>query len=89
MTISPGQVYRSCKPTFVVDGEETHTRIKVTGYPIRTVGLFGYDKVPIVTLLDDGKEVRPRAIECSELHDTRFTLAGAERRTGYYLETDE
>ena len=88
MPISPGQIYRSCKPTFVVDGEEKHTRIMVTHYPIKTVGLYGYGKVQIGTLTDDNRVVRTRAIECSELHDTRYTLAGAERRTGYYLETE-
>jgi hypothetical protein len=86
--IRPGQVYRSCAP---VRGEpkERYIRIKVIGYPIHTVGLYGYGKVEIVTLLDNGKEVRHRAIECSELHDSPYTLTGAERRTGYVLETDE
>lgn len=26
-TIKPGQVYESCQPTFIVDGEPIHTRL--------------------------------------------------------------
>lgn len=89
MTISPDQVYRSCQPAFVVDGKNVHRRIKITHYPILTHGLYGYGKVRIVTLTDDDREIRPRAIEVSELHQTRFHEDGEERRTGYYLVTDE
>lgn len=86
--VSPNQIYRACAPVRS-EPAERYIRIKVVGYPILTVGLFGYGKVAITTLTDDGREVRPRAIECSELHPTAFTDAGAERRTGYYLETKD
>lgn len=87
MTVSYGQVYRACAPVRS-EPRDRYIRIKVVGHPILTVGLYGYGKVEIATLTDDGREVRHRAIECSELHDTKFTLAGDERRTGYYLETE-
>lgn len=87
MTISPGQVYRACAPVRS-EPRDRYIRIMITHYPILTVGLYGHGKVQIGTLTDDGRVIRTRAINMSELHDTRFTLAGDERRTGYYLETD-
>ena len=82
--IRPGQVYRACAPV----GSRRYIQIKVTHHPILTVGLFGYGKVRIVTLTDAGREIRPRAIECRDLHVSRLTEAGEERKTGYFLEED-
>lgn len=83
--IERGQVYESCQPTFAVEGKEVHTRIKVLGEPIGTPGLFHFGKVQVATLTEDGREIRPRAIEVSQLHATGTTGAGQPRRTGYRL----
>ncbi|WP_433330055.1 hypothetical protein [Spirillospora sp. CA-294931] len=82
--IQAGQIYESCQPTAVVDGQETHTRIRVIRPP-RDRSLYGHGKVDIVTLNREGREIRPRAIEASQLHATATTRDGRERRAGYRL----
>lgn len=86
--VRPGQIYESCQPTFVVDGEETHTRLRVVGEPISTGGLYRYGKVQVATLTPEGREIRQRAIEVSQLHASGTTKTGAPRRTGYRLVQD-
>lgn len=76
--IRPGQVYES------VHGP--HLRIRVTSGPVEKLCSRG--KAQIVTLTDDGREVRPRWIETSQLHESGTTKAGAPRRTGYRLVQD-
>ncbi|MCP9947209.1 hypothetical protein [Actinomadura madurae] len=83
-TVQAGQVYESCQPTFVVDGNPVHTRIRVTGGPADR-WLRGYGTVQVVTLTDDGREIRPRALAINQLHATDTTHAGQPRRTGYHL----
>lgn len=80
--VKVGQVYESCQATFVVDGVPTCTRIVVKDEP----GFFG--KVMVATLTEDGREVRRRAIECSQLHASGLTREGLPRRTGYRLVKD-
>lgn len=84
-TVEPGQTYRSCQPTSVVDGQEVHTRIRVTGP--NGARLIGYPKVTVVTVLPDGREIRPREIEVRKLYPTATTADGKRRRTGYYLDS--
>lgn len=68
----------SCQPTFVVDGQPVRTRIKVVGYPNRR-------KVRVATLTDDGREVRVRWLNASQLYGSAITPTGQPRRTGYRL----
>jgi hypothetical protein len=84
--IQPGQIYRSLSNRHhPCDGP---TRIKVVGEPIAAFGRYGgYGKVDVVTLTADGRELRRRAIEASQLHDSPTTRDGKPRRTGYALET--
>jgi hypothetical protein len=78
MTIQPGQIYRPAKGGPL--------RIKVVSKPHTTWGLHGYGKVDIVTLTSDGREVRRRSVETSQLHSTATTGDGQPRRTGYVLD---
>lgn len=84
--IEQGQIYRSCQPVRS-EPEPRHTRIKVVGKPIATWGRYGYGKVDIVTLTDDGREIRRRRIRMDQLHDSPTARDGQPRRTGYALET--
>ncbi|HEX6518310.1 MAG TPA: hypothetical protein VF049_22305 [Nocardioidaceae bacterium] len=79
MTIQPGQIYRPAKGGPL--------RIKVVSKPHTTWGLHGYGKVDIVTLTGDGREVRRRPVETSQLHTTPLTANGQPRRTGYVLDS--
>lgn len=84
-TIQPGQIYRSLSNRHhPVDGP---TRIKVVGEP-GTIpgGGHKFGKVDVVTLTKAGREIRRRAIEISQLHDSDTTRDGQPRRTGYVLE---
>lgn len=83
--IEIGDVYVSCKP--VASMPDAHyIRIRVVGEPITTFGRYGYGKVDVVTIAADGREVRRRALEASQLHATATTRDGRLRRTGYVLE---
>jgi hypothetical protein len=81
--IQPGQIYRSLSNRHhPCDGP---TRIRVVsrgpGYPA-----YGWSKVLVETVLPDGRGVRQRAIEATQLHDSPLTRDGQPRRTGYVLE---
>lgn len=80
--IRKGQIYVSARPTFVQNGQPVHTYIKVVTDP-RDYGLYG-GKVFVVTL-QDGKELRQRAINVHSLHASSTTKDGEPRRNGYYL----
>ena len=82
--IERAQVYESCRPVRSMPGEH-YTRIRVIGEPVSMHGLYGFGKVMVATLTDDGREVRPRALEVSQLHDSSTTKTGQPRRTGYRL----
>lgn len=84
--IKPGQTYRAVRPS-PADPNGRHIRIKVVGktYP----GALGYGKVAIVTVTADGREVRRRTIELSQLHATATTRDGKPRRNGYVLEAGQ
>ncbi|TFI30153.1 hypothetical protein [Streptomyces sp. 4R-3d] len=77
--IQPGQTYRSADP-------RGGPRIKVVGEPISVAGLHNSGKVDVVTLTKDGREIRRRPIEVTQLHATATTRDGTPRRTGYVLE---
>ena len=81
MPIIPGQTYRSVAPR-----DQPPIRIRVRshgpGFPA-----WGWSKVKVVTVLPDGTEVRERAIEAIQLHDSPTTKTGQPRRTGYVLDT--
>jgi hypothetical protein len=81
--IEPGQTYRSLGDPYPYDEPR---RIKVVGEPIMKFGRYGYGKVDVVTLTETGREIRRRAIECTQLHATATTRDGKPRRTGYALE---
>ncbi|MFE2973358.1 hypothetical protein [Streptomyces sp. NPDC059258] len=83
--IQPGQTYQSASPS-KSDPQQRHTRIKVVDELIGKPGVYGLNKVDIVTLTDSGREIRRRAIEVTQLHATATTRDGARRRTGYVLE---
>lgn len=83
MTIQPGQIYRSLGDPYPYTEPR---RIKVVGKPITTPGLYNSGKVDVVTLTETGREIRRRAIECTQLHDSPTTGDGQPRRTGYALE---
>jgi Mn-dependent DtxR family transcriptional regulator len=79
--ISAGQVYESCQPVrseSVYHPGSRHVRLKVVGYTNRR-------KVWVATLTEDGREIRARWLEASQLHESGTTAAGLPRRTGYRL----
>ncbi|MFF4644929.1 hypothetical protein [Streptomyces sp. NPDC001389] len=84
-SIQPGQIYRAVKAT-ASEPEPRHIRIEVVGTLGRIHGVWGYGKVNVVTITADGRKVRRRAIEASQLHATETTRDGQPRRTGYVLE---
>ena len=83
--IQPGQTYRSLERDDLTSNGSPR-RIRVVGNPGATLGRYGFGKVDIVTLTEDGREIRRRAIETSQLHDSSTTASGQPRRTGYALE---
>lgn len=79
--IEPGQEFVSAAP-MRSEPVPRHVRIRVKGVPRWS----GFNKVNVVTVLPGGREVRPRAIEATQLHDTA-THNGQPRTTGYILDT--
>lgn len=88
MPIEPGQVYRSALPIPSEPGEH-YRRIKVVDELIATPGVYGFNKVDVATLTETGREIRRRAIEVTQLHDTATTHDGKPRRNGYVLEANQ
>jgi hypothetical protein len=76
--IQPGQTYLAC------NGSGLRIRIvkNAPGYPA-----WGWSKTTVETVLPDGRGIRQRAIETTQLHDSPTTHNGQPRRTGYALET--
>ncbi|WP_329390241.1 hypothetical protein [Streptomyces sp. NBC_01716] len=83
--IQPGQIYRSTTP--IPDQPDNYRRIKVVGEPNTVPGGWNFGKVDVATLAEDGREIRRRRVETSQLHATATTRDGKPRRTGYVLET--
>lgn len=80
--IEPGQVFFECGLR-----DERPRRVKV-----KAVFPYGSDWVPagmafIASLMDDGREMRLRAIKLNNLHTNPRTQYGQPRRRGYLLET--
>ncbi|MFB6805431.1 hypothetical protein [Streptomyces sp. NPDC056387] len=86
--IKPGQTYLAVKPS-EARPDKHFIRIKVVGVGPGIPGIWGYGKVDVVTLTADGREVRRRSIEASQLHATATTRDGQHRRTGYVLEAGQ
>ncbi|MYW49603.1 hypothetical protein [Streptomyces sp. SID161] len=84
MPVKYGQIYRSCQPVRS-EPEPRHIRIKVVGKPMTIPGVWGFGKVDVVTLREDGTETRRRGIKMTQLHESATTPAGQPRRTGYVL----
>jgi hypothetical protein len=81
--IQPGQIYYSLGDPYPYT---TPRRIKVVGNPGTIPGGHQFGKVDVVTLTDTGRELRRRAIEVTQLHESETTQDGIRRRTGYALE---
>lgn len=79
--ITPGQVYESCQPR---DGRH-RTRIRVVGQPQTIPGVWGFGKVTVETVTANGRGIRYRAIDITQLHASGTTRNGTPRRTGYRL----
>ncbi|MFJ5588321.1 hypothetical protein ACIQCG_01060 [Streptomyces noursei] len=62
----------------------TCIRIKIVALP--PIAIYGH-KAEVVTLTDDGREIRPRPLDIAQLYPTPLTATGARRRDGYILET--
>lgn len=86
-SIEPGQVYVAVKASRSIPGEH-RTRIRVVdcgpAYPA-----WGWSKTTVETVLPDGRGVRRRAIETTQLHASATTRDGQPRRTGYVLEVTQ
>lgn len=79
MTIQPGQIYRPAKGGPL--------RIKVISGPSSyNLNRYEFRKATVVTITNDGREVRRRRIDANQLHATATTQDGQPRRTGYVLE---
>ena len=88
MTITPGQIYQSCQPTYVVAGFlNLHTRIKVLEAPGTMPGI-DFGKAFVATLTTEGRLLRMRHLDAKKLHASAFTKEGDRRRTGYSLVQD-
>lgn len=70
--IERGQIYRSADP-------RDNITVKVTS-ALERAGWVG-----VVTLTEDGREVRPRSVNVRRFHRLGVTRNGTERRTGYVL----
>jgi hypothetical protein len=79
MNVRPGQIFYSANPA------NNNRRIKVTGFP-SDCNMWSRGKVNVVTIDDQGRELRPRLVKMSELHTTVLTRDGNSRRRGYILE---
>lgn len=82
--IKRGQVYRAIKASDSMPGAH-HRRIRITGEPMTTSGVYGYGTVRIATLTESGREVNFRSIKMDQLHTSSTTATGKERRNGYLL----
>lgn len=73
--IKKDQVYVACDP-------------RDEGRTIKVVAVYGDSrsgKVGVVTLTEDGRELRRRDMDTAVLHGSKFTRDGDVRRTGYAL----
>lgn len=61
-------------------------RIRVVGRPHASSGGWNFGKVDVVTVTPDGRELRYRAIDMAQLHDSPTTRDGQPRKTGYVLD---
>lgn len=83
--ITAGQIYEAVR----TDRAFTSLRrIRVVSEPSRFNGVYGYGKVMVETVLPDGRGVRRRRIELSQLHESATTKTGEPRRNGYVLVQD-
>ncbi|MFE6000297.1 hypothetical protein ACFQ6C_26110 [Streptomyces sp. NPDC056454] len=85
MDIEPGQIYRSLDPRDELYGDGPR-RIKVVGQPVVDPGQHNFGKVQIATLTQDGREIRRRQVNITQLHAKPVGKNGSARRSGYLLE---
>lgn len=78
LVINKGDEYVSLNPRV-----NPPVRIRVVGEPRGTWGMYGYGKVDVATVAAAGREIRRRAIDVRQLHDSATTQDGMPRRTGY------
>lgn len=83
-SIEAGQVFRRHDPV-----ENVITRIRVKAVTRHGSGLYGAGTAQVVTLTEDGREVRPRRIKLDQLHLGPIGKNGRPRRTGYVLEAGQ
>lgn len=76
--IERGQEYLSSQPSHLASATTEYTRIRVVRDPVG-------DTADVVTVTEKGREVRPRRIQTSQLHESRTRKGGRDRTTGYYL----
>lgn len=76
--IEPGQEYETCQPVHYLSAGPKPTRIRIKN-------VSGYDRATVVTLTDDGRELRRRLINTRQLHPDGTNRHGEQRRTGYRL----
>lgn len=85
--IEPGQVYYSLDPR-IEQYYDAPRRIKIVSEMITTPGLHGFGKVDVVTLTDDGREIRRRSILTTQLHAGPIGESGRRLKHGYALEVE-
>lgn len=81
--VTPGQIYRSLDDPYPYPEPR---RIKIVGEPNTIPGGWSFGKVDVVTLTENGRELRRRTLEVTQLHDSDTTDSGKPRHTGYVLE---
>lgn len=86
ISIEPGQVYRAVAPFLSAGERHPGARVLVKAVIPFGSGLHGAGSARVVTLADDGRELRPRLVRLNQLHASATTLVGELRRTGYALE---
>lgn len=76
--IEPGQEYATCAAL----PDDFHIRIKSNPTP---TGRWGIPCVNVVTISQDGRELRPRSLPTRHLHPTATRPGGKARKSGYVL----
>lgn len=76
--IEAGQEYAACAAW----PDEICIRVKANPTP---TGRWGVPCVDVVTIAEDGRELRPRSLPTRHLHETVAGPGGKRRKSGYYL----
>ncbi|MFJ5071668.1 hypothetical protein ACIQC7_35160 [Kitasatospora sp. NPDC088556] len=84
--IKRGQIYQSLSGRH--HPADRPTRILIKGVIPYGAGCWGQGTASVVTLTTTGREVRPRNVKLTQLHNSATTRDGQPRRTGYRLVRD-